>query len=182
MSTASNADRRSSLAIRNARTGELDDVVQVLHFAYREYLPVPMPQAHARAWHAYWQDIGDVRGRLPVTELIVATLDDRIVGTVTFYPDGTRAEGAGWPVGWAGLRLLGVLPQARGQGIGRALTEECLLRARRCGAAVIGLHTSDDMCVARDMYERMGFQRVPQHDFWPTPDFTVMAYQLALAP
>ncbi|MGH4013537.1 MAG: GNAT family N-acetyltransferase [Pseudonocardiaceae bacterium] len=178
MSTVFEADRRTSLVIRNARAEELDDVVRVLHRAYQEHIPSPLPEAHAQAWRAYWQDIGDVRGRLPCTELIVAELADRIVGTVTFYPDGTRAEDAGWPAGWAGIRLLGVVPEARGQGIGRALTEECLIRARRHSAAVIGLHTNDWMRVARGMYERMGFQRAPEYDFRPVPDLTVLAYRL----
>jgi GNAT superfamily N-acetyltransferase len=131
-----------------------------------------------RSW---WQDIGAVRARLPCTELIVAESGGRIVGTVTFYPDATRVDGVGWPAGWAGIRLLGVVPKARGQGIGHALTEECLMRARRHGAAVIGLHTNDWMRVARDMYERRGFQRVPQFDFQPIPEVTVIAYRLPLS-
>ena len=76
--------------------------------------------------------------------------------------------------------MLGVVLEARGQGIGRALTEECLGRARRHGAAVIGLHTDAWMRVARGMYERMGFQWVPEHDFRPVPDLTVLAYRLTL--
>jgi predicted N-acetyltransferase YhbS len=178
MSTVLEANQRAALTIRDARTEELDDVVQVLHLAYQEHIPSPMPPAHAKGWRAYWRDIGDVRGRLPCTELIVAELAGRIVGTVTMYPDGTRVEGAGWPTGWAGIRLLGVVPEARGQGIGRALTEECLDRARRHGTSVIGLHTNDWMRVARGMYERMGFQRAPEHDFRPVPDLTVLAYRL----
>ena len=176
------ADQQASLAIRDARAEELDDVVRVLHLAYQEHIPSPMLAARAQAWRTYWRDIGDVRGRLPCTELIVAELADRIVGTVTLYPEGTRAENGGWPAGWAGIRLLGVVPEARGHGIGRALTEECLDRARRHGAAVIGLHTIDWMRVARGMYERMGFQRVPEHDFRPVPDLTVLAYRLAVGP
>lgn len=174
-------DRRAALTIRDARTDELDDVVQILHLAYEEHIPSPLPQTHAHAWHAYWQDIGDVHNRLPYTELIVAELDGKMVGTVTFYPDGARAQGNGWPPGWTGIRLLAVAPDARGQGIGRALTEECLKRARRHNASVIALHTNDWMQVARGMYERMGFQRVPEHDFHPLPDLTVLAYRLTIA-
>lgn len=181
MSTVFKANQRAALTIRDARTEELDDVVRALHLAYQEYIPFPMPKAYARAWHAYWQDIGEVRRRLSCTELIVAEFADEIIGTVTLYPDGTRAEGHGWPTGWAGIRLLGVVPEARGQGIGRALTEECLDRARRHGVSVIGLHTNDWMRVAQGMYERMGFQRVPEHDFSLAPDLIILAYRLTIA-
>lgn len=172
--------QRVVLTLREARVEEFDEVIAVLHLAYQEHIPSPLPETHAQAWRAYWQDIGDVRSRLPCTELIVAELVGRIVGTVTLYPDGTRAQGAGWPAGWAGIRLLGVIPEARGQGIGRALTEECLHRAHHHGASAIGLHTNEWMRVAQGMYQRMGFQRIPEHDFHPVSSLTVLAYRRTL--
>jgi hypothetical protein len=36
------------------------------------------------------------------------------------------------------------------------------------------------MEVAHAMYERMGFERVPEPDFSPVPQFRVMAHRLAL--
>jgi len=36
------------------------------------------------------------------------------------------------------------------------------------------------MEVAQQMYERMGFIRIPEHDFHPAPRITVMAYRLQL--
>ena len=56
--------------------------------------------------------------------------------------------------------MLVVDPAARGQGIGRQLTEECLRRAERDQASVIALHTTPIMTVALPMYQRMGFARV----------------------
>src|SRR5205814_10435418 len=98
-------------------------------------------------------------------ELFVAELDGRLVGTVTFYPSGPGSAEQGWPNDWAGIRLLGVAPEARGQGAGRALIEALIERARAQGAAAIALHTTERMEVARAMYERMGFVRVPEYDF-----------------
>lgn len=54
--------------------------------------------------------------------------------------------------------MLVVDPAARGQGIGRRLTEACLDRGRRDGAEVIALHTSPAMDVALGLYLRMGFR------------------------
>jgi hypothetical protein len=36
------------------------------------------------------------------------------------------------------------------------------------------------MQVAKQMYERMGFQRVPEIDFHPAPGFVIMGYRLPL--
>jgi hypothetical protein len=36
------------------------------------------------------------------------------------------------------------------------------------------------MDIARRMYERMGFVRVPEFDFHPAPGIVVMAYRLDL--
>jgi ribosomal protein S18 acetylase RimI-like enzyme len=60
--------------------------------------------------------------------------------------------------------MLVVAPQARGQGLGRSLTQACIDRARRDDAAAIALHTSPAMAVALALYLRMGFRlerRVP---------------------
>ena len=53
--------------------------------------------------------------------------------------------------------MLVVRPKARGPGIGKKLTGECLERARRGRARVIALHTSPVIEVALRMYLRMGF-------------------------
>src|SRR5262245_4255986 len=49
-------------------------------------------------------------------------------------------------------------PASRGSGIGRALTEECIERARRDRSPVIALHTSQIMTIALPMYLWMGFE------------------------
>jgi ribosomal protein S18 acetylase RimI-like enzyme len=59
----------------------------------------------------------------------------------------------GWPV----IRMLVVAPPARGKGLGRRLTEACILRAHRDGAPLIALHTTPVMEVALAMYQRLGF-------------------------
>jgi ribosomal protein S18 acetylase RimI-like enzyme len=145
--------------------------------AYAEYAPpVPPPM-----WRAYEEEIRDVRRRLADSTLIVAEDAGRLVGAVTYYADGTREPHGRWPPSSAVFRLLAVHPDARGRGIGRVLTEECLGRARAAGRTAMGLHTTHLMTIARTMYERMGFVRVPEHDFYPVPDFQVMAYRLPLS-
>ncbi|MEZ5653884.1 MAG: GNAT family N-acetyltransferase [Burkholderiaceae bacterium] len=54
--------------------------------------------------------------------------------------------------------MLVVAPEARGVGVGRALAEACLARARRDEAEIFALHTSPIMSIALPMYLRMGFR------------------------
>ena len=164
------------LVVRDALPEELDRAAAVIEAAYTEYARY-LPK---QAWEAYLRDIVDVRRRLPISELIVAARQEDILGAVTFYPDGSLSEGEGWPRGWAGIRLLAAHPRYRGQGVGKVLMLECLRRCRERRIRTVGLHTTEVMAVARSMYERMGFVRVPEHDFTPAPDVVVMAYRLEL--
>lgn len=54
--------------------------------------------------------------------------------------------------GWIGA--LGVVPRARGRGIGSALTEACVDWLRERGAETVLLHATD---AGRPVYERLGF-------------------------
>lgn len=162
--------------IREALQAELDTAATVISAAYAEY----QPRIPAEVWDPYALEIADVRSRLAESVLIVAIQAGRVVGSVTFYPNAGRSEIEGWPSGWSGIRLVAVHPEARGLGIGRLLTEECIERSRLLGVATVGLHTTELMAIARAMYERMGFVRVPEYDFHPGPGITVMAYRLDL--
>jgi len=171
----------TEVAIRDARDDELDEVADLIVRSYAQYgPPADAPAELVAAFTEYQHEQRDVRGRLKDSVLIVAEMDGRLVGAVTFYPPGPEVTGEGWAPGWAGIRLLAVDPDARGAGIGRALTQECLKRARALGATTMGLHTTTLMDVARAMYERMGFERFPENDFRVTDDFVVMAYRLPL--
>lgn len=154
----------------------MDETATLIKEAYQQY-ETSLP---ALTWKSYVKDIMDVRSRLGAAELIVAELNGRLAGSVTLYLGDSGSSPEGWPPGWAGIRLLAVHPAFRGQGIGRALMEECIRRCREHSISTIGLHTTEMMAVARRMYEKMGFKRVPEFDFHPAPGVNVMAYRLDL--
>jgi GNAT superfamily N-acetyltransferase len=164
------------LLIRDAQPEELDEVSLLIRDAYIEYRHA-IPSRH---WRFYLDSIMDVRSRLGVSELIVAELDKKLAGTVTLYLEASPSLQEDWPEGWAGVRILAVRPAYRGQGIGRALMEECIRRCRKRNIRTIGLHTGPAMAIARKMYEDMGFVRAPEYDFQPGPGIVVMAYRLDL--
>ena len=106
----------------------------------------------------------------------------KIVGSVLLYPPAASAYGAAADESSAipEMRLLAVNPEMRGHGIGTALTRECVQRAQRAGAPALGLHTTDMMQTAMRMYERMGFARAPELDFYPTANTVIKGYRLDL--
>lgn len=110
-------------------------------------------------WPAFQVKIGNMSSLADAGEIIVAEVEGQIVGAVAYVgPGAPKAEffRPDWPI----MRMLVVAPDSRGQGIGRALAQECLRRAKRDGASVFALHTSELMQVALHMYQRMGFNRV----------------------
>jgi GNAT superfamily N-acetyltransferase len=151
---------RAGVEVRDAGRSELPEVRRVLLGAYQEYAEALPPAVFGR----YLTDILDVEGRVGAGRVLVASHGGRVVGTVTFYADA-GLEGFGWPAGWAGLRALGVEPSARGAGVGQALVEACLERARADGAPMLRLHTAEFLTAAVAIYERLGFRRDPAFDF-----------------
>ena len=108
-------------------------------------------------WPVFRSRISAMSALAGTGELIVAQCGGDIVGAVAYIGPGKEKASffcAEWPV----MRMLVVAPEARGRGIGRALAEECLARARRDGADTFALHTSELMHVALPMYQRMGFK------------------------
>lgn len=108
-------------------------------------------------WPALQAKIGNLSALADVGEVIVAEVEGQIVGAVAYVGPGAP-KAAFFRPEWSIMRMLVVAPDARGLGIGRALAEECLRRAKRDQASVFALHTSELMQVAMPMYQRMGFK------------------------
>ena len=132
-------------------------------------------------WMGYRRQLLATLDAAGPVERIVAEREGTIVGSVLLFPPATEAYGsAAVKVDRPEVRLLAVLPEARGQGIGVALMKECARRARRAGAAALGLHTTDIMRAAVRLYERLGYVRTPEHDFVPTKGVLIKGYRLDL--
>lgn len=110
-------------------------------------------------WSAMADGVSQMSHLATQGEVFVAVMNQAIVGGVAYLPSG-RPKADFFEQSWAVIRMLVVDPGARGHGIGRRLTEQCISCARRDNAPLIALHTSSIMSVAQPMYMRMGFDLV----------------------
>ncbi|MDP9341925.1 MAG: GNAT family N-acetyltransferase [Actinomycetota bacterium] len=144
--------------IRDARPEEMEAVARLSVDAYREFANV----VGADVWARMERNLARLGGDSPDAVTIVAEIDGELVGTAEYL--GPRGRRVGLveavPEGEAYIGRLGVAPHARTRRVGKALTEECIRRARADGARTIGLATRDVMVAARAMYESLGFRHV----------------------
>lgn len=84
---------------------------------------------------------------------LAAELDGVVVGYVALHPAGDLTTHAHVRI----IDGLGVLPTARGRGVGEALVRGAVERARAEGAAKVTLRVLGTNPTARRLYERCGF-------------------------
>ena len=146
-------DAAATPALRDYRDADATALNRIALTAFEPFAP------HYADWPTLAAKIARLSELQDNGELVVAEHGAELVGGVAYIPPG-QPKAAFFEPDWAVIRMLVVAPAARGQGIGRALAEDCLRRARRDAAATIALHSSPIMTVAVPMYERMGFARL----------------------
>ncbi len=166
-----------AFTIRDARPEDGTSIRELTLNAYGEFAAIMAPEA----WEGLYSAVRRGLSANASVERIVAEMDATIVGSVMLYPRGVDAySGATPPLEWPEVRLLAVSPAARGLGIGAALMGECVRRAISTGATRLGLHTSESMAAALELYRKMGFKRLPEKDFHPPSGEVVEAHVLEL--
>lgn len=112
----------------------------------------------------YDQTLADIAGREQDAEVAVATLDGVVVGCVTYVADHTNPHAEHSDPDAASFRAFAVDPTAQGRGVGEAMLHWIIQRALSDGRHRVRLHTLESMPGAQRLYQRLGYQRDPQHD------------------
>jgi ribosomal protein S18 acetylase RimI-like enzyme len=139
------------LMFRQAVIEDLPYIVDMLSDdplgAQRERFEVPLPDSYFAAFDAITNN--------PSNELIVATLNEKVVGVLqlTFIPNISYQ--GGWRALIEGVR---VAAEYRGQGIGRQLFKHAINRAQEQGCHMIQLTMDKQRTDAHHFYQSLGFQ------------------------
>ncbi len=164
------------IEIREIRPGEHEALGRVTVDAY---LQVPGIAEH----DDYLAELADVAGRAALVPVLVAVdaTDGRVLGGVAYVPGpGPLAESEGPDE--AGFRMLAVAPEAQGRGVGRALVEACVARARTAGKRRLVLLTLPTMTAAQALYASLGFEREPSIDWEYEPGRWLWGFAMLLGP
>jgi GNAT superfamily N-acetyltransferase len=140
----------TELTFRRAQRGDLTDIVRMLADdplgSKRERYENPLPASYGDAFDAIASD--------PNNELVVASLDGRVIGVLqlTFIPYVTY-QGS-WRALIEGVR---VDASVRSRGVGRAMFEWAIARARERRCVMLQLTTDKTRADAKRFYEGLGF-------------------------
>jgi ribosomal protein S18 acetylase RimI-like enzyme len=140
----------SQLSFRKARAEDVPAIVRMRADdplgAAREKIGDPLPDTYSKAFASIEAD--------PNNELVVAKLDTEILGVfqITYIPNLTY-QGS-WRALIEGVRISS---KARAKGIGRAMVESAIARARERGCSLVQLTTDKSRPDAKRFYESLGF-------------------------
>lgn len=166
-----------TITVREALPEEYDRIGELTVSAYLGLTLAADDPDHV----AYLDELRDVAARAwHCTIYAAVAADGRVLGGVTYIPGPGTPFSESEHEGEAGFRMLAVDPSAQGGGVGRALVEACIERARADRRSALVLLTLPSMRTAHRLYERVGFERAPDRDWEFAPGAVLLGYVLPL--
>jgi len=159
------------MRIREVLPSELDGVGSLRVGAYEAQDLL----ASASAYAPVLRSLGAGGG----ATVLVAVEDGELLGTVMLQPWGPDSEIARGAEE-VEMRALAVSSAAQGRGVGRALVDAAVSRARQQGHRRLVLCTQPAMRAAQRLYLAAGFERLPDRDWSPLPGVDLLAFELRL--
>jgi GNAT superfamily N-acetyltransferase len=167
--------------IRNATPAEFSTIGKLMVQVYSQLEGFPK-ESEQPNYYQMLANVGELTKK-PGTEILVAiSSDEMIAGAVVYFNDMKNYGSGGTATqeqNAAGFRLLAVADHARGQGIGKLLTNACIQKAKANGLRQLIIHTTNAMQTAWKMYESLGFKRSPDLDFMQG-ELQVFGFRLGL--
>lgn len=168
-------------SVRNAQPSEFAEIGKLMVQAYSQLEGFPK-ESEQPNYYRMLANVGELTAK-PQTEILVAiSADARIAGAVVYFGDMKHYGSGGTATQEqhaAGFRLLAVDPSARGQGVGKLLTNACIDKARAQKLRQVIIHTTMAMQTAWKMYEGIGFKRSQDLDFMQG-ELAVFGFRLPL--
>jgi len=137
-----------------------------LFSAYAKTLPIDL------APQGFSQELASLPGVYapPGGELLLAKRGDHVLGCIALKPLEAKV---------AEIKRLFVRPQARGNGVGKALVQAALVTAAQLGYGEIKLDTLPDMQSAIALYKASGFEPIPPYGSHPYPGLVTLGLKLS---
>ena len=161
------------------RPVEPDEYARLGELTVRAYTTLP-GHIHDTDYEAALYDVRTRAESPGCTVLAAVDADGTVIGGVTFVADPSSPMAEHAEPGTASIRMLAVDQAARGRGIGDALVQECIARARAANAAAVVLHSTPWMHAAHRLYARHGFARDESLD-WRVDAIDLLGFRLALS-
>ena len=169
------------IIIRNAEVNEFEEVGKLMVDVYSQLEGFPKASEQPD-YYRMLLNVGELTKNNGTKIIAAVDRKNKLLGAVVFFSDmqyygsggiATKEKGA------TGFRLLAVKNEARGKGIGKLLTLECIERTRNINIKQVIIHTTKAMMTAWKMYENMGFKRSTDLDFMQS-ELSVYGFRLIL--
>jgi GNAT superfamily N-acetyltransferase len=146
-----------SFDVREAVDSDLESLIALGLLSYGMYAELLGPEP----WSVMREKLSrreTYEELLKMSTGFVCESEGRLLGMVFLIPSGNPTPV--FDASWSYVRMLGVDPEAQGNGIARRLMQLCIDRARSTGEQFLALHTSEFMDAARHIYGRLGFDQI----------------------
>ncbi len=133
-----------------------EDRIAIAHlnvWAYREF----SNELGAEVWPGMVKTLTAISPASETATFLVVRGDGGLLGSVAYRPPGWALPPL--PVAWASVDLLVVAPNARNEGVARALVLACLERAAADGADTIAATVNGLMTGAQALFSGLGFHK-----------------------
>lgn len=155
------------IRVRDIRRDEYVQLGLIMESVYGNLEGFPGSEEQP-AYYEMLRNIGKFSEQASTHVLVALSLTSELLGGIVYFSDMAQYGSGGSAIHEkcaAGIRLLGVRQDVQGTGIGKALTQTCIHRARLSGNKQMILHTTKPMRAAWGMYEKLGFKRSQDLDF-----------------